>query len=46
MNVVGVTCINFYKASLPVQILLSAATKRLSYAKLESPGITASLGPS
>ena len=46
VNVVGVTCINFCKASLPVQILRSAAAKKLSCVKLESPGITASVGPS
>ena len=46
VNVVGVTCISFCKASLPVQILRSAAAKKLSCVKLESPGIAAWVGPS
>ena len=45
VNVVGVTCTNFYKASLPVENLLSAATKKLSCVKHESPGITALVDP-
>ena len=44
VNVVGVTCINFYKASLLARIHQSVVTKRPSCVKLERPGIMASVG--